>query len=64
MVVVAFSLRARILGECSTIIPRLRVVVVVVVFVVFAVLFCFMEISSRTLIPFFRLESVHCGSAS
>ena len=45
-------------------IPRLRVVVVVVVFVVFAVLFCFMEISSRTLIPFFRLESVHCGSAS
>ena len=52
--VVAFSSRKRILGECSTIHspPALY-------FLIF-----FMEISSRTLIPLFRPGLVHSGSAS
>ena len=50
----AFSSRARILREYSTLIPRLR----------FIIFFFKVEISSRTLIPLFWRESVHSGSAS
>ena len=52
VVVVAFSSRARILGECSTFHspPAL-----------FFFNFFFMEISSRALIPLFRPGSVHSG---
>ena len=53
LVVVAFSSRARIWGECSTIHPRLRFF-----------FFFWVEISSRKLIPQFRPGSVHSGSAS
>ena len=52
-VVVAFSLLVRILGERSSI-SRLR----------FFFFFNEVEISSRTLIPFFMPGSVHSGSAS
>ena len=48
----AFSSLARILGECSTVHSP-------------PALLCFkVEISSRTLIPLFRSESVNGGSAS
>ena len=56
VVVVAFSSRARILGEYSTIHSRLRFF--------FSFLFFKVEISLRTLIPPFRQGSVHRGSAS
>ena len=55
LVVVAFFLRARILGECLTIRSSL---------VPFPSLFYRVEISSRKLIPLFRPGSVHSGSAS
>ena len=51
VVVVAFSSRARILGECSTSHSPP------------ALFFFYVEISSRTLIPLFRPGSVHSGSA-
>ena len=51
VVVVAFSSRARILGEYSTNYSP-------------STLFFKVEISSRTLIPLFRPGSVHGGSAS
>ena len=55
MMVIAFSSCARILGECLTIHSYLH----------FFSCFCFkVEISSHTLIPLFRPESVHIGLAS
>ena len=51
VVVVAFSLCARILGECSTIYSP-------------PALFFKVEISLHKLIPLFRLGSVHSGSTS
>ena len=62
MVVVAFSSRARILGECSTIHSPPEVVVVVVVVVVVCV--CFKVIRSHTLVPLLKPGSIHSGSAS
>ena len=55
VVAMAFSLHAKIWGECLTFIPRLRFWVVV---------FFKVEISSHTLIPLFRPGSAHSGSAS
>ena len=55
VVVVAFSLRARILGECSTIYSPP---------VLFFFFFFKVEISAYTLIPLFRPGSVHSGAAS
>ena len=56
LLLLAFSWRARIFGECSTVhSPPARFVVCFVVLV---------EISSRALIPHCRPGSVHSGSAS
>ena len=57
----AFSSRARILRECLTIhFPPVLLLLLLLLF-----LFVFlMEISSRTLIPLFRLGSVYSGSVS
>ena len=54
MVVVAFCLYARIMGEVQWVVP-----LPVLFFFFFGV-----EISSQTPIPLFRLRSVHSGSAS
>ena len=56
VVVVAFSLLARIWGECSTI-PHLC-------FFCFLLLFFELEVGSCTLIPHFMPGSVHSGSVS
>ena len=55
--VVAFFSPGRIWGECST--THFPLALFVVVFCLFLV-----EISSRTLNPLFKPESVHSGSAS
>ena len=61
VVVVAFSSRARILGEYSTLHSSHSLFFNVYLFYFF---FFNVEISSRTLIPLFRSESVNGGSAS
>ena len=60
VVVVAFSLHARIWGECSTV----HSPAAFLFFFFFFLLFLKEEISSRTLIPLFRPGSVDSGSAS
>ena len=56
----AFSSRARILRECLTIhFPPVLLLLLLLFLFVFL-----MEISSRTLIPLFRLGSVYSGSVS